>query len=50
VLVSNAGIASAGVTEAFTTEQAKAIFDTMSSGCFASPAPCSSMQQAALMA
>ena len=28
VLVNNAGIASAGVTEAFTTEQAKAIFDT----------------------
>src|SRR5256886_8740625 len=28
VLVSNAGIASAGVTEAFTTEQATAIFDT----------------------
>src|SRR5260221_3578818 len=28
VLVNNAGIASAGVTEAFTTEQTKAIFDT----------------------
>ena len=28
VLVNNAGIGSAGVTEAFTTEQAKAIFDT----------------------
>ena len=28
VLVNNAGIASAGVTEAFTTEQAKAIFET----------------------
>ena len=28
VLVNNAGIASAGVTEAFTTEQAHAIFDT----------------------
>ena len=28
VLVNNAGIASAGVTEAFTTEQATAIFDT----------------------
>src|SRR5256714_2030611 len=28
VLVNNAGIASAGVTEAFTTDQAKAIFDT----------------------
>src|SRR5436309_10618187 len=28
VLVNNAGIASAGVTEAFTTEQSKAIFDT----------------------
>jgi len=28
VLVNNAGIASAGVTEAFTTEQAQAIFDT----------------------
>jgi len=28
VLVNNAGIASAGVTEAFTTEQAKATFDT----------------------
>src|SRR5215468_9802897 len=28
VLVNNAGIASVGVTEAFTTEQAKAIFDT----------------------
>jgi NADP-dependent 3-hydroxy acid dehydrogenase YdfG len=28
VLVNNAGIMSAGVTEAFTTEQAKAIFDT----------------------
>jgi NAD(P)-dependent dehydrogenase (short-subunit alcohol dehydrogenase family) len=28
VLVNNAGIASAGVTEAFTTEQANAIFDT----------------------
>ena len=28
VLINNAGIASAGVTEAFTTEQAKAIFDT----------------------
>src|SRR5260370_15992712 len=28
VLVNNAGIASAGVTEAFTAEQAKAIFDT----------------------
>jgi NADP-dependent 3-hydroxy acid dehydrogenase YdfG len=28
VLVNNAGIASAGVTEAFSTEQAKAIFDT----------------------
>ena len=28
VLVNNAGIASAGVTEAFTTEQAEAIFDT----------------------
>ncbi len=28
VLVNNAGISSAGVTEAFTTEQAKAIFDT----------------------
>jgi NADP-dependent 3-hydroxy acid dehydrogenase YdfG len=28
VLVNNAGIASAGITEAFTTEQAKAIFDT----------------------
>src|SRR2546430_6408609 len=28
VLVNNAGIASAGVTEAFTTEQAKAIYDT----------------------
>ena len=28
VLVNNAGIAQAGVTEAFTTEQAKAIFDT----------------------
>src|SRR5512132_1062306 len=28
VLVNNAGVASAGVTEAFTTEQAKAIFDT----------------------
>jgi NAD(P)-dependent dehydrogenase (short-subunit alcohol dehydrogenase family) len=28
VLVNNAGIASAGVTEAFATEQAKAIFDT----------------------
>jgi NADP-dependent 3-hydroxy acid dehydrogenase YdfG len=28
VLVNNAGIASTGVTEAFTTEQAKAIFDT----------------------
>jgi NADP-dependent 3-hydroxy acid dehydrogenase YdfG len=28
VLVNNAGIASAGVTEAFTTEQARAIFDT----------------------
>ena len=28
VVVNNAGIASAGVTEAFTTEQAKAIFDT----------------------
>src|SRR5947209_20359084 len=28
VLVNNAGIASAGVTEAFTTEQAKVIFDT----------------------
>ena len=28
VLVNNAGIASAGVTEAFTTEQAKAMFDT----------------------
>src|SRR5260370_28625930 len=28
VLVHNAGIASAGVTEAFTTEQAKVIFDT----------------------
>jgi NADP-dependent 3-hydroxy acid dehydrogenase YdfG len=28
VLVNNAGIASAGVTEAFTTEEAKAIFDT----------------------
>jgi NADP-dependent 3-hydroxy acid dehydrogenase YdfG len=28
VLVSNAGVASAGVTEAFTAEQAKAIFDT----------------------
>src|SRR6266478_297050 len=28
VLINNAGIASAGVTEAFTTDQAKAIFDT----------------------
>ena len=28
VLVNNAGIASVGVTEAFTTDQAKAIFDT----------------------
>src|SRR5262249_62053363 len=28
VLVNNAGIGSAGVTEAFTTEQAKAIFGT----------------------
>ena len=28
VLVNNAGIASAGITEAFTVEQAKAIFDT----------------------
>jgi NADP-dependent 3-hydroxy acid dehydrogenase YdfG len=28
VLVNNAGIASAGVTEAFTAEQAKSIFDT----------------------
>src|SRR6266404_697266 len=28
VLVNNAGIASAGVTEAFTTDQARAIFDT----------------------
>src|SRR5438309_11243076 len=28
VIVNNAGIASAGVTEAFSTEQAKAIFDT----------------------
>src|SRR6476646_6644513 len=28
VLVNNAGIGSAGVTEAFTAEQAKAIFDT----------------------
>src|SRR5258705_3891721 len=28
VLVNNAGIASTGVTEAFTTDQAKAIFDT----------------------
>src|SRR5262245_10948614 len=28
VLVNNAGIGSAGVTEAFTTEQAKAVFDT----------------------
>ena len=28
VLVNNAGIASAGVTEAFTTEQSTAIFDT----------------------
>src|SRR5258708_14015781 len=28
VLVNNAGIASAGVTEAFTTDQAKLIFDT----------------------
>src|SRR6266702_827383 len=28
VLINNAGIGSAGVTEAFTTEQAKAIFDT----------------------
>jgi len=28
VLVNNAGIASAGVTEAFTTDQAKAVFDT----------------------
>ena len=27
VLINNAGIASAGVTEAFTTDQAKAIFD-----------------------
>src|SRR2546421_7285036 len=32
VLVNNAGIASAGVTEAFTTEQAKAIFDTNVTG------------------
>ena len=31
VLVNNAGIASAGVTEAFTTEQAKAIFDILDS-------------------
>src|SRR5262249_10515109 len=28
VLVNNAGIGSAGVTEAFTSEQAKAVFDT----------------------
>jgi NADP-dependent 3-hydroxy acid dehydrogenase YdfG len=28
VLINNAGIASAGVTEAFTADQAKAIFDT----------------------
>ena len=41
VLVNNAGIASVGVTEAFTTEQRRRSSTPMSSGCFASPAPCS---------
>src|SRR5712671_5660892 len=41
VLVNNAGIMSAGVTEAFTAEQAKVIFDTNVIGSSASPAPSS---------
>src|SRR4029450_12056844 len=37
VLVNNAGIASTGVTEAFTTEQAKGIFDTNGIGLLRGP-------------
>jgi len=39
--VNNAGIMSAGVTEAFTAEQRRSFSIRMSSGSFASPAPCS---------
>jgi NAD(P)-dependent dehydrogenase (short-subunit alcohol dehydrogenase family) len=41
VLVNNAGIGSAGVTEAFTAEEATVVFDTNVIGLLRVTAPCS---------
>jgi NAD(P)-dependent dehydrogenase (short-subunit alcohol dehydrogenase family) len=50
VLVNNAGIMSAGVTEAFTAEQARSSSIRMSSASFASPGPCSPPCASSVMA